>query len=202
MILHDSTAAPNPRLVRIFMAEKGISIPLVQVDLASGENRREPFLTKNPMAGVPVLELDDGTCIAETVAICRYLELTHPEKPMMGSSAREQALVEMWRRRAESEIAQTIGNAFRHTHPFFAKRIQQCEPYGRLCLEQAPHKLAWLDGVLEKTPFIGGESYTIADITALVWLDFGRVVNIRIGEQLPHLKRWHEAASTRPSAAA
>ncbi len=202
MILYDSTAAPNPRLVRVFMAEKGISIPLVQVDLANGENRREPFLSKNPMGGLPVLELDDGTWIAETVAICRYLELDHAATPLMGTSAREQALVEMWRRRAESEIASTIGNAFRHTHPFFANRIKQCEAYGRLCLEQAPDKLAWLDGVLQKTPFIAGETYTIADITALVWIDFGRAVNIRIGENLSHLRRWHETVSARPSASA
>lgn len=202
MQLYDSKMAPNPRRVRIFLAEKGIEVPTVQVDLARAENRSPAYLAKNPMGGVPVLELDDGTCIAETVAICRYFERTQPEPPLMGVGAKGEAVVEMWQRRMEFEVALPIMQVFRNTHPFFQGRIPQVAEYGEVCRAQALKRLAWLDGELAGRPFVAGDAYTIADITALCGVDFGRPTGIRIAPEWKHLQRWHEAVSARPSAKA
>lgn len=202
MKLYDSAMAPNPRRVRIFLAEKGIEVPKIQVDIAKAENRKPPFLEKNPMGGLPVLELDDGTCIAESVAICRYFEETQPEPPLLGTDARDRALVEMWQRRMELEVALPIMQCFRNTHAFFEGRIPQVPEYGEVCRGSAEKRLVWLDGELATRPFVAGERFTIADITALVGIDFGRVVGIRIQPEQKHLQRWHEAVSSRPSAKA
>jgi glutathione S-transferase len=200
--LYDSTLAPNPRRVRIFLAEKGVQVPSVQVDLGKAESRQAPFLAKNPLGGVPVLELDDGTCIAESVAICRYFEVLHPAPPLMGSDARDQALVEMWQRRMEIELFQKVTGTFQNTHDFFKGRIEQVPAYGEVCKKAAGKRLSWLDEELAGRPFIAGERYTIADITALCALDFGRVVGIRIAPDQKNLARWHETVSGRPSAKA
>ena len=202
MKLLESTHAPNPRRVRIFLAEKGIEIPRIQIDIGAGENRREPFVSKNPMAGVPVLELDDGTCIAESVAICRYFEETHPEPPLMGEGARERALVEMWNRRMEIEVMRSITETFRNTHEFFKDRIEQAPAYGEVCRRRATDRLAWLDRELADREFVAGSRFTIADITALVGIDFGRLVDIRIAPDQKNLARWIDAVSSRPSAKA
>lgn len=202
MKLHDSAMAPNPRRVRIFLAEKGVEVENVQVDIGKAENRQPPFLAKNPMGGVPVLELDDGRCIAESVAICRYFEETHPEPPLMGTDATDRALVEMWNRRMEHEVALNCMQAFRQTHDFFKGRIPQVPEYGAVCKEAALKRLAWLDGELAEREFIAGDRYTIADITALVGIDFGRVSKISIDPAQKNLQRWHEAVSSRPSAKA
>jgi glutathione S-transferase len=202
VILYDSTLAPNPRRVRIFLAEKGISVPLKQVDLGKGETRQPAFLAKNPLGSVPVLELDDGTCIAESVAICRYFEESHPRPPLLGEGAVGRALVEMWSRRMEFEIFQAITNAFRHTHDFFKGRITQVPAFGEVCKAAAPKKLEWLDEVLADRPFVAGDRFSIADITALCGIDFGRVIGLRIQPEQKHLSRWHEAVSARPSAKA
>jgi glutathione S-transferase len=202
MKLYDAKAAPNPRRVRIFIAEKGIEIPTVQVDLAAAENRKSPFIDKNPMAGVPVLELDDGTWLAESVAICRYLEGVHPDPPLMGRDARERGLVEMWNRRMESEILIPIAQVFRNTHEFFKGRIQQVPEYGEVCRAVAAKRMEWLDGELAGRNFVAGDDYTIADITALCGIDFGRVSGIKIAPDQKNLARWHESVSARPSAKA
>jgi len=202
VILYDSKIAPNPRRVRVFLAEKGVSVPVRQVDIASAENRKPPFLAKNPLGGLPVLELDDGTCIAESVAICRYFEELHPAPPLLGEGARDRAIVEMWSRRAELELWRFVTGCFQHTHDFFKGRIEQVPAWGELCRKTARERLAWLDRELAGRPFIAGERYTIADITALCALDFGRVVDIRIAPEQKHLARWHEAVSARPSAKA
>jgi glutathione S-transferase len=202
VILYDSTLAPNPRRVRIFLAEKGIEVPLQQVDIGKAENREPAFLAKNPLAGVPVLELDDGTCIAETVAICRYFEETQPEPALFGVGATGRALVEMWNRRMEFEIFQTITHAFRHTHDFFKGRVTQVPEYGEVCRLAAPKKLEWLDRELAGRAFVAGEQFSIADITALCGIDFGRVIGLRVQRELENLSRWHAAVSARPSAAA
>lgn len=201
MKLYEYEPAPNPRLVRIFLAEKGIEVPREQVDISKGENRRDEFLALNPMGGLPVLELDDGTCIAETAAICRYFEALQPEPPLMGRDAPEIARIEMWRRRMELEIALPIMLCFRNTHEYFSGRYPQFPDYGEACGKQARKRLQWLDGELAGRGFIAGDDYTIADITALIGIDFGRMVNIR-PDDLPNLKRWHEAVSARPSAGA
>ncbi len=202
MKLYDSAIAPNPRRVRVFLAEKGINVPSVQVDIGKAENREPPFLAKNPLGGVPILELDDGTIIAESVAICRYFEEQQPEPPLMGSDATDRAVVEMWQRRMELEIFNTATGTFRNTHDFFKGRIPQAPDYGAICKDACLNRLEWLDGVLTDREFIAGDRYSIADITALCGIDFGRICDIRIQDTQKNLTRWHQAVSTRPSAKA
>jgi len=202
VILYDSSFAPNPRRVRIFLAEKNVEVPIQQIDIGKAENRESPYIDKNPLAGLPMLELDDGTCIAESVAICRYFEEKHPDPPLMGVEAVDRALVEMWNRRMEFELLQTIAGVFRHTHEFFKGRVNQVPEYGEACRLAAPANLEWLDAELADRPFIAGPRYTIADITALCAIDFGRVSDIRVGAELKNLSRWYEAVSSRPSAKA
>jgi len=202
MKLHDSASAPNPRRVRIFLAEKGVSVPVVPVDIAKAENREPPFLAKNPLGGLPVLELDDGSCIAESVAICRYFEELQPAPPLMGVDAKDKAIVEMWQRRMELELFRHVTGCFQNTHKFFAGRIPQVPEYGEVCRNAARARLAWLDGELAGRPFVAGERYSIADITALCAIDFGRVSDIRIQPEQKQLARWYESVSSRPSAKA
>jgi glutathione S-transferase len=202
MKLYDSAMAPNPRRVRIFLAEKGITVPIVAVDIGKAENRQPPFLAKNPLGGLPVLELDDGSHLAESVAICRYFEETQPEPPLMGRGAADRAGVEMWNRRMERELFRNVTGCFQNTHAFFKGRIPQVAEYGEVCRAAARTRLAWLDGELAERPFVAGERYTIADITALCALDFGRVSDIRIAPEQKHLQRWYDAVSSRPSAKA
>jgi glutathione S-transferase len=202
MKLYDSSPAPNPRRVRIFLAEKGVRVPTVQVDIAKQENRQAPFLAKNPLGGVPILELDDGSVIAESVAICRYFEELHPTPPLMGTDARDRALVEMWSRRMELEVARAVFETFQNTHAFFKGRRVQVPEYGELRRANARERLAWCDDELAKREFIAGPRFTIADITLLVAIDFGRVVDIRIQPEQKNLARWYDAVSTRPSAKA
>jgi len=202
MKLYDARTAPNPRRVRIFLAEKGISMPVEQVDIVSAQNRSAEFRAKNAMGTLPVLELDDGTTIAESVAICRYFEELQPEPPLLGSEAKDRALVEMWQRRMEYEVFLPITQVFRNGHAFFKGRIPQVPEYGEVCRKHAEQRLEWLDGVLADRPFVAGERYTIADITALCAIDFGRVSNIRVTPEQPNLARWHAAVSSRPSAKA
>jgi glutathione S-transferase len=202
LILYDYPQAPNPRRVRIFLAEKGIEVPVQSVDIGSAENRRPPYIEKNPLAGVPMLELDDGTCIAESVAICRYFEELQPEPPLMGVDAADRALVEMWNRRMELEVFRTITDAFRNTHDFFKGRITQVPEFGEACKRAAPKKLEWLDRELADREFVAGERFSIADVTALCAVDFGRVIGLRVQPEQKNLTRWYEAVSTRPSASA
>jgi glutathione S-transferase len=200
--LYDSKMAPNPRRVRIFLAEKGIEVPVEQVDIVKAENRQAPFLAKNPMGTLPVLELDDGTHIAESIAICRYFEALQPEPPLFGADAKDVAVVEMWNRRMELEVFNAITGCFRNTHDFFKGRIPQVAEYGELCRSAAEKRLAWLDEVLADHKFIAGNRFTVADITALCGIDFGRVSKIVIQPEQKNLARWHEAVSSRPSAKA
>ena len=202
MRLYDSAMAPNPRRVRIFLAEKGIEVPSVQVDLGKAETRQPGFLEKNPMGGVPVLELDDGRFLSESVAICRFFEERQHEPPLFGVDAVDRAFVEMWQRRMESEIFQRATQAFQNTHAFFAGRIEQVPAFGEVARRSALARMAWLDGELAGREFVAGPRYTIADITALCGIDFGRVTGIRIDPAWKNLQRWHETVSARPSAKA
>ena len=202
MKLYDSALAPNPRRVRVFLAEKGIEVPTVQVDIGKAENRNPEFLAKNPMGTLPILELDDGTIIAESVAICRYFEEIQPEPALMGTDARDRAIVEMWNRRMEFEIALPVMQTFRNTHDFFKGRIPQVPEYGEVSRGWAAKRFEWLDAELANREFVAGGRYTIADITALVGIDFGRVTDIRIRPEQKNLQRWYDAVSSRPSAKA
>jgi len=199
MKLLDSKLAPNPRRVRIFAAEKGIDLPKQEIDIMAAENRQAPFLERNPMAGVPVLILDDGTWLSETVAICRYLEEECPEPPLFGVDQKDRALVEMWSRRMEFEIFLNCAGPFRNSHEFFKGRIPQVPEYGAVCKEAAFERLRWLDGELADREWIAGERFTIADITAVCGIDFGRVSGIKLSDEHPNLKRWHAAVAARPS---
>jgi glutathione S-transferase len=203
MKIYDSTGAPNPRRVRVFLAEKGINnIPFEQVNIATADNRKPEFLKINPMGGLPVLELDDGTHIAESVAICRYFEETNPEPRLMGIDAKDKAVVEMWNRRMELEILSMTAASFRNTSDFFKGRIPQVQEYGEVAKNAAVKRFEWLDTVLADREFIAGPRFTIADITALIGIDFGRTTKIRIQENQKNLTRWHQAVSSRPSAKA
>ncbi len=202
MKLYDNASAPNPRRVRIFLAEKGISVPTVQVDIAKAENRGDAFRAKNPLGQVPVLELDDGTCISESVAICRYFEELQQEPPLFGAGAKERALVEMWNRRAELELTQQVFFCFQNTHDFFKGRLPQVPEYGAVAKRRAEAAFALLDGVLAERRFLAGDRFSIADITALVGVDFGRVVKIRPAPEQKHVARWHAEVAARPSAKA
>jgi glutathione S-transferase len=188
--------------VHIFAAEKGIELPRVEVDIGAAENRGAGFRRLNPMGLVPVLELDDGSYLAETVAICRYLEGLRPEPELLGRDAREQAFVEMWQRRAELEVALPVFATFQNTHEFFKGRIEQVPEFGEVSRRKALERLAWLDGELSGRPYVAGERFTIADITLLVAVDFGRVCGIRLQPDQAHLARWHADVSARPSARA
>jgi glutathione S-transferase len=202
MKIYDSKTAPNPRRVRIFVAEKGIQIPYEEVDLVKAVNRGEEFRKKNPSGTVPVLELDDGTCISETVAICRYLEELHPNPPLMGVDAKDRALVEMWQRRMELELLLPIADAFRQRHDFFKGKIRQLPEYAEVQKKNAEDRLARLNNELANRNFIAGDRYTIADITALCAIDFGRVSKIAIQPDQANLARWHAEVSARASAKA
>jgi glutathione S-transferase len=202
MKIYNSSVAPNPRRVRIFLAEKGIQVPYQEVDLAKAENRQPEFRKINPLATVPVLELDDGTHIAESIAICRYFEEVQPEPPLFGVGAKQRAVVEMWQRRMEFVLLGPIADAFRLQHEFFKRRIRQCPEYAAIRKEDALERLHWLDTELGNRPFVAGEQFTVADITAMVAIDFGRLSNIRIQPDQNNLTRWHQEVSARPSAKA
>lgn len=205
MKLYDTRQAPNPRRARMFMAEKGVdldTLDVVQVDLAAGENLSEGFKRKNPMGGVPVLELDDGTHLSESMAISRYFEALYPEPPLLGVQAVEQALIEMWNRRMEMHFLLPVAMAFRHTTGHFRDRETVCPDYGQACLKTAQRMFGFMNDHLANSEYVAGDAFTAADITALCAVDFARVIKLRIGEDQPHLQRWHASVSARPSAKA
>jgi len=202
MKIYESHNAPNPRRVRIFLAEKGIQVPYEEVDIVKAVNREDEFRKKNPLSTVPVLELDDGTFISESVAICRYFEEVQPLPPLFGADAKQRALVEMWNRLMEFNILQPIADAFRQRHDFFKGRIRQLAEYAEVQRLNAEDGLDWLDRELAARRFIAGEQFSIADITAVVAIDFGRVSKIAIKPDQLNLARWHAEVSARPSAKA
>jgi len=205
MKLYQSDRAPNPRRVRIFMAEKGLDLgnmEIINLDLVAGENLSADYRRKDPMCGVPTLELDDGTCISESVAISRYFEEIQPEPALMGRDAKSKAAIEMWNRRMELKLLLPIALAFRNISRAFADREKCSKEFGEISLERATAMFAFLDQHLANNDYIAGDDFSIADITALCAVDFARVVKLRIGEGQPHLKRWHDAVSARESAKA
>jgi glutathione S-transferase len=203
MKLYDNPYAPNPRRVRVFLAEKGIEIPRVTVDILKGEQRTPQFTALNPRQAVPVLELDDGTVITESIAICRYLEETHPEPPLFGTSTLERACVEMWQRRIELGLMATVAHCFRHSHPLMANvEVPQIAGWAATNRARALKFLPMLEQQLADRPFVCGESFTVADITGLVTLDFMKFAGIALPDDCAHVRRWHEKLAARPSAAA
>ena len=202
MKLYTTTLAPNPRRVRIFMEEKGIEIPVQEISIMEGEHKQEEYKKISPSSKVPALELDDGTVITESMAICRYLELLHPEPALFGSSKVEQAKIEMESRRIELELMLPIASAFRHTHPAAAAlENPQIEEYGIAQRENAINRLNLLDEELGEQKFIAGDDYSVADITALCSIDFGGLAQIEVPSSLINLSRWLENMRSRPSSA-
>jgi len=204
MKLYDAGRFPNPRRVRVFLAEKGIAPPeRIEVDLTKLENRTDDFAAVNPYRTLPVLELDDGTRIAESVAICRYFEELHPEPPLFGRDAREKAIVEMWNRRIEFGLQDAVRAAFRHGHPGMAGyETPQIKDWAEASRVRAVEQLCLLDAQLARHRFVTGDTYTIADITAQITVDFMRLPKIAVPEDCAHVKRWHAETSARPSAGA
>jgi glutathione S-transferase len=199
--LYNHSLAPNPRRVRIFAAEKGIELALEEIDILAGQSRLPEFLAKNSSGAVPVLELDDGSYLSESVAICRYLEGLQPEPNLLGRDLREQAEVERWNRRMELELLGPIGRTFQNTNPIFQSRIKQFPEYGEAQRAIVYRRLERMDQELEGREFIAGDRFTIADITALVAIDFGhRLADIQVAPSLSHSARWHETVSKRASA--
>jgi glutathione S-transferase len=201
-----NSVGPNPRMVRMFMAEKGIDIPKVEVDLRQGENRKEPYINKvNPSGQIPALELDDGTVIAEITAICEYVDELKSDKPsLIGSTPTERAVTRMWTRRVDLNIAEPGANGFRFAEglKIFQNRMR-CIPEAAEGLKAtAREKLAWLDGLMGAKPFIAGDKLTMADILLFAFLDFSKAVGQPLDPANKSLTAWFERMKARPSAAA
>lgn len=203
MKLYDSRVAPNPRRVRIFLAEKGIAVPTVQVDLGRLEQRGEAFSRLNPLQRTPALELDDGTVITESIAICRYFEEMQPAPPLFGYDAMARVMVEMWQRRVEFGLLWPVAAIVRHSHPAMRELEQpQLPDYAETQRPRALAFLSLLEAQLGKHPFVAGERYSVADITALVAVDFMKPARLAAPPELTNLARWRADVSSRPSAAA
>ncbi len=203
MKIIEDKRAPNPRRVRIFAAEKGLAPVYEQIDITRKDHKSEAFLAMNPFAGVPVMQLDDGTVISETVAICRYMEAMKPEPALLGQGARGEAVVEMWNRRVELYFLFPVAQVFRHSHPAMSEReVPQVGEWAEANRPRVASVLKLIDTVLAEQPFIAGPQFTIADITALVATDFMRPARLERPENLVHFSRWYDEVSARPSAAA
>jgi len=203
MKLYDGGRAPNPRRVRIFLAEKGISVPMVFIDINRLDHKTPEFAALNPMQRTPVLQLDDGTCISESVAICRYFEELYLDPPLMGRTPLEKAQVEMWQRRIELNLFGPIAHVFRHLHPAMAEMEKpQIPAFAEANRPRVTQALAILDQALQHRPFICGDVFTIADITGLVALDFMKPARLDIAPEFSNVLSWHQRLKTRPSAAA
>jgi glutathione S-transferase len=203
MKLYSLKNGVNPRRVRIFLAEKRVSITAEEFDMESAGHKAPAFLARNPLGTLPVLELDDGTLIAESVAICRYFEEMIPEPPLFGRSSLERAQVEMWNRRMELELLLPVIDVFVHTHPFWVGRRRQVGAWGEARRVQVIERMRWLDGELKGRAFIGVDRYNIADITAQVALLTARgALKLAIPEDHVNLTRWWSAVSARPTARA
>ena len=195
--------APNPRRVRIFAAEKGIVLEEVMLDLRRRDHKAPAHVLRNSLGQVPVLELDDGTTLSETIAICRYLDARHPEPPLFGRTALEQAQVDMWLRRVELQIGEPVKMYWRHAHPATAALIEQHRDFGRSNLATLDRGMAWLDAELaDGGDYLTGNAPTIADIAALTIVDFAALIGMAPIKDHAHVAAWHARMSSRPSHAA
>ena len=211
MKLYDWKMAPNTRRVRMFLAEKGIELEIEEVGQAEFPALEDDFLAKSPSRLAPVLELDDGTCIAESIAICRYLESLHPDPPLMGADPKSAAVIEMWERRAEAEGMQAVAELFRNSHPAFVDRglpgwgepIAQVEALVERGRARTDHFFKIFDDRLAESEYVGGDTFSVADITTLCSADFSAgAAQVPIPDDAVHMQRWHKAVSARPSASA
>jgi glutathione S-transferase len=204
-LYNDNDPAPNPRRVRIFLLEKGIDVPLVHVPLAEGKHKTPEFLAKNSLGQLPVLELDDGSTLSESVSICRYLEALHPEPALFGRSALESARIDMWIRRIELRVMMPAGMVWIHCHPFTAAYAAsqgraQFKDFGESNLKVFAGACRWLDGEIAGRAFVAGDTYSMADIVLQTTLDFGAAIGIDLPEDCKNLRDWYARVSSRPSA--
>ena len=203
MKIIEQNRAPNPRRVRIFLAEKGIDMTYEEVNILEREHKSDEFAALNPFLSVPVLVLDDGTVLSETMAICRYFEALQPEPVLFGSTALEIGNIEMWARRAELELFSRVSHCFRHQHPAMVELEKpQVPEWGEANRPRVLDTLAILDKQLANNEFIAGDKFSVADIKALVAIDFMKVARIERPVELAALGRWYDQVSQRPSASA
>ena len=203
MILYGApNPAPNPRRVRIFIAEKGLDLPETPVNLMKREHKSDEHRARNSLGQVPTLVLDDGTAISETVAICRYLDETHPGGALFGTTPLERAQVDMWIRRVEFQLMNPVGMFWRHAHPRTAALLTQFKDFGESNRANYESALKWLDRELADKPFVAGDTYTMADICALCTVDFADWIGLPVADDLVNVKAWHARVTARPSAAA
>ncbi len=199
MKLYDSMT-PNTLRVQVFLAEKGIEVPRHKINVLGGDTRTPEFLQINPLGEIPVLELDGGEILCESVAICRYFEALHPEPRLFGESAFEQANIEMWNRRVEFHIFGPIGDSARHTLAFFADKVEQVPDYAASQVRRFDENWAWFDKEMsDGRPFIAGDSFSIADITGMAALMVCDISDKALPSDFKHAKRWEEAMRARPS---
>jgi glutathione S-transferase len=199
-----TSIGPNPRLVNMFVLEKGLTLAKVEVDIIGGENRRQPFLSINPAGATPVLEMDDGTTLAETVAICEYLEELHPEPALIGTTPKARALTRMWMRRVDLQVVQPITAGFRGAEglPLFKDRVR-CLPQAADDLKlTAREGLQWLEQQMDGRPYIAGEAVSLADLLLYSFVEFGAQVGQPLDREHRRLVTWYERMASRPSAAA
>jgi glutathione S-transferase len=202
MKLHDFAGAPNPKKVRVYLAEKGLSLPVQAVDILSGQNRTPEFLARNPLGGLPVLELDDGSHLTESLAIIEYLEELHPTPPMVGATPLERARVREAERICELGVLNSVGIIFQNTSPFFAGRLKQSADTAENARARLGNNLRVLDTKLATSPFVAGSKPSIADCTLLAALEFAAFAGIEIPAEFQHVHRWHGDFKKRPSAQA
>ena len=200
MKILETRTAPNPRRVRIFLAEKGLTVPYEEVTFNKETLQSPEFTRLNPFQRVPLLVLDDGTSISETVAICRYFEAQHPEPPLFGRAPRDIGVIEMWNRRAELGLMLPVAQAFRHLHPAMAAfEVPQVPAWGEANKPKAIETLQIIDDALGQTRFVAGDDYSIADITTLVAIDFMRPARIQRPDTMANIARWYGEMQQRPS---
>ena len=203
MLLYHDLRAPNPRRVRIFLAEKGVAYDTIEVSIAAAAHQTPEFRKKNPIALLPVLELADGRVLRESMAICRYIEALHPEPNLMGKDPWESAQIEQWNRHAELELFLPVAQVNRNTHPFWKDRVRQVPEFGEIMRELLASRMDWFEEELGRRPYMAGDRFTVADITALCGLEFGKLSNIRIkAETHPNLAAWYARVLERPSSKA
>ena len=203
MLLYDGGRAPNPRRVRIFLAEKKVVVPIEPVDMSTLQHRSEAITALNPFQRLPVLQLDDGTILTESVAICRYFEELYPDPPLMGTDAADQARVEMWNRRMELQFLNFVASAFRHTHPAMKEwEVPQVPEFGEANRPKALKMMEYMDQELATRAFLAGDRFSIADITAMMGMDMLKPARIERPDHLENLMRWYKAVASRPSASA
>lgn len=202
MKIYDFVGAPNPKKLRIYLAEKGLTIPRQQVNIMTGENRTPEFLKKNPLGGLPVLELDDGTYLTESLAIIDYFEELHPSPPMIGTTPLERARVRALERIAELGVLMRVATFFQNTHPFMAGRIKQSADAAETARGQLAASLAVLDAKIGPRPFVAGERPSIADCTLFAGLEFAEFAQVPLDPACANVTRWHAAFKQRPSAQA